>query len=98
MSDAVTPAAMAMKADALNKAYRLYESHEGSYRTLELSWLHEGGVRMDGDSRTVVGEYEAYTQKQSERLTPERRCTNVISRDGQDDRAPYPQGGWQTRT
>jgi lipopolysaccharide transport system ATP-binding protein len=34
-------------------------------------WLHEGGVRMDGDSRTVVGEYEAYTQKLSERLTPE---------------------------
>lgn len=33
-------------------------------------WLHEGGVRMDGDSRTVIGEYEAYTQKLSERLTP----------------------------
>ena len=33
-------------------------------------WLHEGRIRMDGDSRTVVGEYEAYTQKLSERLTP----------------------------
>lgn len=34
-------------------------------------WLHEGTIRMDGDSRTVVGEYEAYTQKLSERLTPD---------------------------